>query len=154
MTDIRSFRKIILGAILVSHITVGTVSFNLFLNWYDTGQLQVTGKDMIPIVISGAISGVFGLLAIVIWLNKYQSLGHRPIVFFIQTILFSIVLVAFGFVISNMFYLFQSELQVLPSMIVALITVLFYLPMMIPFGTVVGIANGFLLYQFLAHDSV
>jgi hypothetical protein len=63
----------IAGLLIIATYILGSVIFNLFLNWYDTGEFRSDGS------LSVAVGGVvFGSLALKIERGLYQQHGHWP----------------------------------------------------------------------------
>jgi hypothetical protein len=142
--------SLVIGLFFIGNIAVGTVVFNSFLNWYDTGQFSYDGWY---IVAAGGI--FFGCLALILeaWLyRRYKFWPQNLFLFFSRIIVFSVLYIALSFAVSSGVGYTIRELLAGKGLLVSLQMLLiiplvaaFYSIMIVPFGMVVGIANGILL---------
>ncbi len=132
----RSLLPFITKLLFVGVYTLGCVGFNLFLNWYDTGQFGDDALHFVSVVFIGAIFGILALM-IEIWLNnKYGYWPHNRLLFFLRLSALSILFIDLSFVIGS---------SIGQPLITMLFVGLFYSFMVVPFGLVVGLTNGLLL---------
>ena len=133
---------------LISYI-ITSFLFTLFLNWYDTGDLNFSGTR--GIVIGGVLVGCVAL-----WaekkINKNHGLPARlTFPFILRHVLFAWCGLAGIFAISYPidkildlgvigFVSNTSNFLIIPFVII------FYLPMMFPFGILLGISNSIFVW--------
>jgi hypothetical protein len=123
----RSPLPFITKSLFVGVYALGCVGFNLFLNWYDTGQFSEDALHFVSMALTGVVFGILALM-IEIWLNnKYGYWPHNRLLFFLRLSALSILFIDLSFVIGS------GIGQPLSTM---LFVGLFYSLMVVPFGLV------------------
>ncbi len=147
---LRSTLPLFARAFFVLNIVLGSVAFRLFLDWYDTGRIMTDG------LYAAGITGILvGCLALVfeVWACRAFTLRFQNLfLFFTRLIVLSVLYIDASFALGLFFTGLAYGLgegggsspmpQALLIFPLLLFIMLFYLLMIIPFGIVVGLANG------------
>src|SRR5512139_3730667 len=132
----RSPLPFITKLLFVGVYALGCVGFNLFLNWYDTGQLSADALHFASMALTGVVFGILALM-IEVWLNnKYGYWPRNRLPFFLRLSALTTMFIDLSFVIGS------GPGQPFSAM---LFVGLFYSLMVVPFGLAVGLTNGLLL---------
>ncbi len=150
--------SLVIKLFFIANIAIGTIVFNTFLNWYDTGRFSHDGWYIVAV--GGIFFGCFALI-LELWLHRqYKFWPQNSFLFFGRIIIFSVLYIALSFAVSaGVGYAIGDLLEgtglliSLQMLLIAPFVAAFYSIMIVPFGMVVGIVNGMLLminHQFFA----
>lgn len=148
VTDVRDPlpRLAILTHILfVTLIAAGTVTFTLFVNWYDTLSmtLLVTGYDWLALIVPGMLTGILALL-VELGLLRWRGLWPaRTWAFYLRLILFCAWWMSLGNAL-NAFVMGAPETFLMWWIVMPLMAA-FYTPMALPFSLIIGSGCALLL---------
>ncbi len=131
-----------MGGLYVTSLCVAAVSFHLFLNWYDTGQLI---WDQWWVVASGtALCAGLGYGAQV-WRNRSQGeAGARLLWLILSQVGWSWAIIMVG--VFSFAIVYDAVARVNPAGLLVLpFIAAFYAPMAIPFGLVAGLVTALIM---------
>jgi len=134
--------------LFVTNHALCNVAFIYFLNWYDTGLWDSDG--WIFMALGGILCGALALLLEYNIYRRFNLWSHNSVLFFTRLITLSILFITMSLAISYIATFIVDWLTSGSSTTTALLVVipfmaLFYLPMIIPFGVILGFINGTLL---------
>lgn len=139
---------------------LASASFLIFLNWYDTGNLDYSGWQWM--VFGGLLFGAIVLLIELRLHEKYTLWSQSKFLLFIRQIVLSCIFLAgsfsLGYALGTMFEVDGSIRDFSVRQVVVMIPLMtvFYSPLMFSFGVCLGLMNGVLLvvsHIFRANDS-
>lgn len=143
-------KKIFHVVFSLSNFVITNIAFMLFLNWYDTGQLDFGGWR--GMAIGGTVFGVAFILLIT-WMSQYHDIQMNNVLFFftMHALINGVGLIcsfAFGSFIELLLTVkdVSAMVAIIPMILIIPLMAVFYSIMMIPFAIYLGITNG-LLYR-------
>jgi len=81
------FVSVLVGLGFIGNFVLGSIAFIYFLNWYDTGQMNGDGWQIVAI--NGAFVGCLALL-VESWLySNFVFWPKNPDLFFLRLVIFS-----------------------------------------------------------------
>ena len=134
--------------LFVTNHALCSVAFIHFLNWYDTGLWDSSG--WIFMALGGILCGALALLLEYNIYRRFDLWPHNSVLFFTRLITLSILFTTMSLAVSYLITFIVDWLTLGSSTTAGLLVVipfmaLFYLPMIIPFGMILGFINGTLL---------
>ena len=134
--------------LFVTNHALFSVAFIYFLNWYDTGLWDSDG--WIFMALGGILCGALALLLEYNIYHRSNLWPHNSVLFFTRFITLSILFITMSFVVGYLVtfivdWLTPGSSTTIGQLVVIPFMALFYLPMIIPFGVILGFINGTLL---------
>ena len=144
----RKILTLLAGLIFVVNYALAGIIFVAFLDWYDAGRWDINLNRYNIIAVSGVLCGSLALV-IELWLLRQAKFWPRnPFLFISRLMAISVLYVALSFAISSLWTILTTTEafdRAFSFLFIVPLMTMFYLPMMVPFGVVVGFINGALL---------
>lgn len=139
--------------LFVTNHVVCDVAFLYFLNWYETGLWD--GDGWIFIALGGVLCGTLALMIERGIYHRFELWPQSKLLFFTRLVTSSSLFVTMSFAISSLGIITDwptsSSSPTIGMLVLIPLIAMFYLPMTVPFGVLLGVLNGGLLQ--LVHDS-